>query len=120
MPLDKKNNKVEFAKTKETNHLSVHPISAFPDDVDTKEKVSNNLNNEEFFSPVEDIPTPPVLLSPVLHHHLLCSLFCAIVEQIQMDIATRLRNLLLNACCAIISPTGLPDILTFSWSYQHI
>ncbi len=55
-PLDKKNSNVEFAKTKETNRLSVPPISAFPDDVDTKEKVSNNLNNDKFLSPVEDIP----------------------------------------------------------------
>ncbi|KAK0219334.1 hypothetical protein EDD85DRAFT_961301 [Armillaria nabsnona] len=68
-PLDKKNSKVIFVKTKETNHLSVPSISALPDDVDTKEKVSNNLNNDEFFSPVEDIPhsnSSPVSSSPPL------------------------------------------------------
>ncbi len=66
-PLDDKNSKVKFTKTKETNRLSVPPISVLPDDVDTEEKVSNNPNNDEFFSPVEDIPhstSSPVSSSP--------------------------------------------------------
>ncbi len=67
-PLNDKNSKVKFAKTKETNCISVPPISALLDDVDTEEKVSNNPNNDEFFSPVEDIPhstSSPVSSSPL-------------------------------------------------------